>query len=344
MQATNDDAQLSKLCVGDCIRQVKRPLCAATSPARSPRRLPCSACVRLGYFNDDFVHLFVRRPARRAPLINRGETPAGSRAGRRWISALPPLPPPPPLFQPCRPRPPAHPAGYYSRYAALRTLLFQFLAAGADAPGGPPPKQVLSLGAGYDTAFFQMAKDGLASPGLTYVELDFPEVTRHKATAIARTPELLARLSPIADAGVDVDAEAGRVRSARYRLEPADLRQLDTVEAALQGAGLDPDLPTFVLAECVLVYMPPPASAAAVRWLGGRLRTAVFAAYEQVNPSDAFGRQMMVNLESRGVPLLGILPSLEAHVARFTGADWQRAEAKSMREIYAWVFGGRKRP
>jgi hypothetical protein len=28
--------------------------------------------VRQGYFRDDFVSLFVRRPQRRSPLINRG--------------------------------------------------------------------------------------------------------------------------------------------------------------------------------------------------------------------------------------------------------------------------------
>lgn len=30
------------------------------------------SCTRLGYFQDDFVQHFVRRPSRRPPLINRG--------------------------------------------------------------------------------------------------------------------------------------------------------------------------------------------------------------------------------------------------------------------------------
>jgi hypothetical protein len=44
-----------------------------------PRRLraeiatcSCRSCVELGYFQDDFVRHFVRRPQRRPPLINRG--------------------------------------------------------------------------------------------------------------------------------------------------------------------------------------------------------------------------------------------------------------------------------
>lgn len=72
------------------------------------------------------------------------------------------------------------PAGYYSRYAALRDLLLRFLAALAAPPSAPPggqpqrARQVLSLGAGFDTAFFQLAKEGLAQE--RYIELDFKEV------------------------------------------------------------------------------------------------------------------------------------------------------------------------
>lgn len=137
-------------------------------------------------------------------------------------------------------------AGYYSRYAALRSLLLQFLALGlhsggngggqgnggngaggssskgdaqpsqaqqqqqhgearagqpdlssgeqqpasgqqqhgqgqeqqqgpAAPPGGPPlRRQVLVLGAGYDTAFFQLAAEGVRAD--KYVEVDFLQV------------------------------------------------------------------------------------------------------------------------------------------------------------------------
>lgn len=45
---------------------------------------------------------------------------------------------------------------------------------------------------------------------------------------------------------------------------------------------LDPQLPTFVLSECVLVYMEARESAEVVRWLGQRLHCAAMAIYEQV--------------------------------------------------------------
>ncbi|KAL4857786.1 Leucine carboxyl methyltransferase 1 [Chlorella vulgaris] len=297
---TNDDAQLSKL-----------------------------SCVRLGYFQDSFVHHFVRRPTRRSPLINRG---------------------------------------YYSRYAALRSLLLQFLALGLSRPakdtpsgasqsqqGAPGPKdsaadqlpqpvqqpeagsrktepqsqqqqqaqqrqaapvkrQVLVLGAGYDTTFFQLAKEGIQAD--KYVELDFKQASRHTQGTAQRE---------------------GRVLTERYCLLPVDLRDLEQLEAALQEAGLDPAAPTYILSECVLVYLQPQHSQQLVRWLAEHLQCAAMAVYEQIQPDDAFGRQMLLNLESRGCALLGIeaTPTLDAQQRRFTSCGWHRADAHTMQHVYS---------
>ncbi|RVW32336.1 Leucine carboxyl methyltransferase 1 [Vitis vinifera] len=85
---------------------------------------------------DDYIHLFVRRPVRRSPIINRG---------------------------------------YFARWAALRKLLYQFLSCERDAKEqGHAKKQILSLGAGFDTTYFQLQDEGKAP--YIYVELDFKEV------------------------------------------------------------------------------------------------------------------------------------------------------------------------
>ena len=78
-------------------------------------------------------------------------------------------------------------------------------------------------------------------------------------------------------------AETGRIVTESYCLLPVDLRQPAALEAALQLAQLKPDVPTCVIAECVLVYMRPAESNAVVRWLAEHLQRAAFVLYEQVS-------------------------------------------------------------
>jgi tRNA wybutosine-synthesizing protein 4 len=75
----------------------------------------------------------------------------------------------------------------------MRKLVLQFLdVTDPSYVDGTPRKQVLSLGAGFDTLFFQLKDEGRA-PHL-FVELDFVEVTTRKAGIIASHGELLAKL------------------------------------------------------------------------------------------------------------------------------------------------------
>ena len=76
--------------------------------------------------------------------------------------------------------------------------------------------------------------------------------------------------------------DEGRIVAEAYSLLPGDLRDTKACQAALEAANFDPTCPTYVLAECVLVYMEPKDSASVVRWLGHWLPTAAFVVYEQV--------------------------------------------------------------
>ncbi len=60
---------------------------------------------------------------------------------------------------------------------------------------------------------------------------------------------------------------------------PQDLAAL---QAAIDRAGLRYDAPTYILSECVMVYMEPTDSTALVRWLGERFSNATLVVYEQV--------------------------------------------------------------
>lgn len=221
--------------------------------------------------------------------------------------------------------------GTYIRNYALDTIIRQFLSIG-------PKKQIVSLGAGYDTRYFTL-KTGMLdknqvnlSENLScYFEIDFGEITTKKAMTIKRQPELSKILgeSKIERGGMDL-------KSADYCLLGGDLRKWTDVSNRLLESGFDINAPTLFISECVFIYLSPHDSDTILKWITKNTSNVMFTLYEQIKPDDAFGKMMIRNLKSRNIDLKGIheFPDLEHQKKRFKDLGWQHAAAIDINTVH----------
>lgn len=96
--------------------------------------------------------------------------------------------------------------------------------------------------------------------------------------------------------------------STLYTLLPGDLRSLAPLTSALlsptassQEPILDPTIPTLLLAECVLIYLPPQATSDMLSWFAETFQKQGSAAvsYDPFGLHDSFGQVMIRNLAVR---------------------------------------------
>jgi len=203
--------------------------------------------------------------------------------------------------------------GYWARAAATRALSDAF----GEACERNGAFNVVNVGCGYDTLGFYVLERWTNA---RVVEVDHEEVTterraRSEARAATRT------------------AAAAEM----YDLCACDVRDGQALARVFEEVELDWSAPTLVIAECVLAYLPPGKSDEVVRFFGERVERGAFVSYDPIEPDDAFGRQMVRNVASRGCAFAGIgdAPSVAGARARLERNAWRRAEAYDMNEVYA---------
>ncbi|KAK1931220.1 Leucine carboxyl methyltransferase 1 [Phytophthora citrophthora] len=221
--------------------------------------------------------------------------------------------------------------GYYARVAVVESLVRKFLGA------GDGKKQVVILGAGLDTMFFRLKSNELLS-NCEYFELDFPDVTLQKVSTIKRRKQLnkVLGLEKAEEFSAAVSSGYTELNTSGYHLLPCDLRDLDATKTKMEEAGIDRNVPTVFVSECVLIYMEAKFSQQLVSWASSYFDDVNFALYEQILPDDAFGKVMMTNIKARGCDLLSIydFPTVEAQIARFTEHNYEVAQCWDMNKIY----------
>lgn len=287
------------------------------------------SALKAGYLDaskDKFSEYFLygHEFARGSRVSNVNVNASGSSGGTN-VNASTSLPLNPPINR----RPPIINIGTSLRCETLDRLVEAFL-----LHNGPASKQIVSLGAGSDARYWRIMANPQLEPHLAhYLELDFPQNITQKLYCIERFPSLREQLRGDVSIEKKIDGDgAGDVPNARpialtsqkYTAQGCDLRDLVrdrhvsstrpgspmTVHstAADPLAALDPSLPTLILAECVLSYIPPHDSTAILKAVAERIHPSVSVAgvaYEMCVAGERttsaglgpFGKVMLRNLE-----------------------------------------------
>ena len=217
--------------------------------------------------------------------------------------------------------------GTYVRTKSIDQLIIRFL-----QTDSKERKQIVSLGSGSDTRFLRLwADEVFAGTEVKYHELDFESNVNQKRNVIRTSPQLSGYVSQVEKEG------------SFYRLHALDLRDL-TAKSPPMIPNLDPELPTLLLSECCLCYLPPDAASSVIHYFTMHITGSLaLALYEPIRPFDAFGNTMVSNLGSRGIHLqtLKRYSSLESQRQRLRLAGFTAGQgARDVHELWEsneWV-------
>lgn len=80
----------------------------------------------------------------------------------------------------------------------------------------------------------------------------------------------------------EIRLSATDLHASGFHIIGVDLRNIKDFEAKLKDSDIRFDVPTFILAECVLVYMELQSGNNLLKFLSEKFSNAVFVNYEQV--------------------------------------------------------------
>lgn len=218
--------------------------------------------------------------------------------------------------------------GYYARTKGVAMFMDKFLKkTGSNC-------QIINLGAGFDTLYWRLKNSGITVNN--YIEIDFASVTSKKCFLIKKSKILLQTISQQEG---EVKIIGSDLHAPDYHIIGTDLRNLAELDKKLTQCGINFDVPTMFLTECVLVYMEPESSSMLLHWIAKKFNDIFFINYEQVNMNDNFGRIMLDNLRNRGCQLAGVDACLssQTQMDRFVRVGWDSARSWNMINVYEYL-------
>lgn len=181
--------------------------------------------------------------------------------------------------------------------------------------------QIVALGGGSDTRSFRILKK---YEQVSYVEVDFPELTKIKKAAIASLDDLQRivgvegklKETTVINSKEDFIGLSSNLLTNRYHLIGYDIRNSEKTGSE-EFLFLDRDVPTLVISECVLCYLSPPDFVGVLKFWRSFLKRVACVLFDPMSLDDGFGATMTSNLNNRGLDMqtFRAFPNLEARRA-----------------------------
>lgn len=133
--------------------------------------------------------------------------------------------------------------GYYIRTFIMRDIVRRFME--HDDKSGTNQRQIINLGAGYDTLYWWIKDNKLInhekeSANVKYYEIDFLPVLQRKLTSLSQSKDLLSKIT--GEEEIFIDIKQGILQSPEYYILPCDLRDIDSLQQTLSENHFDPSL------------------------------------------------------------------------------------------------------
>ncbi|KAF0716857.1 Aste57867_2622 [Aphanomyces stellatus] len=258
------------------------------------------SAVTQGYFHDPFAKLFEKKATRRIPLIHRG---------------------------------------YYLRHVAVEHAVSLFLdGRGGDASASPV--QIVSLGAGLDTLFFRLTQQEHAPQfNLRMFEVDCDAITAQKVALLqTHAPTCFGATTPVVVSNPTTFAATLPALESSYTALACDLGNVTVLQDTLAAHGLDPQVPTLVLAECVLAYLAPAASSALLHWASHAFADSFLVSYDPIGlEQSAFGAQLHKYFEAKGCTLrsaASLFGSIETTASVLQELGWRSVRVCNLNVLF----------
>ena len=221
--------------------------------------------------------------------------------------------------------------GYYLRFKSIE---YTFEKAVSDLCTAGKNFQILSIGAGFDTTFFNVSQKFGSHENYHFFEIDLPSNVQRKTILIKRSEKcknLLKRPQ---------FQDQGGIISDNFTLFACDLANQKELQKKLEQLKFDFKAPTLILSECVITYMEERDSSSLIVFLANVLENAAFFVYEQIRPGDAFGKFMIRHFNKIGSPIKGVHKYFDVGTQcnRYLISGWEDSEAVTLAQVMKSIF------